>query len=62
MVMLAYLIFFSALASKMCDLPFTIVDTVYKEMVWKLAYIRVQEYIDSYKHKGAVQKGNSTLA
>ena len=55
-------LFLSALASKMCDLPFTVVDTVFKEMVRKLAHIRVQEYIDSYKHKGAAQKGSATLA
>jgi len=44
-------LFLSAFASKLCDLPFTTVDTVFKEMVRKFAHIRVQE-----------QKGNTTLA
>jgi len=55
-------LFLSTLASKMCDLPFTVVDTVFKEMVRKLAHIRVQEYLDSYKCKVAAQKGSATLA
>jgi len=46
----------------MCDLPFTVVDTVFKEMVRTLAHVRVQEYLDSYKCKGAAQKGSATLA
>jgi len=37
----------SALAPKLCDLPFATVDTVFQEMVWKLAHIRVQEYLDT---------------
>jgi len=38
------------------------VDMVFKEMVQKLSHTRIQEYLDSFKHKGAANKGSATLA
>jgi len=52
----ASLLTLSTLAFKMYDLPFTVVDTVFKEMVRKLAHVRVQEYLDSYKCKKVLHK------
>jgi len=46
----------------MCDLPLTTVEAVFKELVQKLAHIRIQKYLDSFKHKGAAHKGSATLA
>ena len=55
-------VYSTALAARMCDLPITTVYAVFKEMVQKLAHIRVQEYLDTFKHKGAAQKGSASLA
>jgi len=37
-------------------------DNVFQEFVRKLCHTRVQEYLDSFKHKGAANKGYATLA
>ena len=57
-----FTLFLGTLASKMCGLPLTTVEAVLKELVWKLAHIRIQEYLDSFKHKGIAHKGSATLA
>ena len=41
------------------SLPFTTLDVLFKELEQKLSHIRIQEYLDAFKHKGAAHKGNS---
>jgi len=38
------------------------VGAIFKEMVQKLAHIKVQEYLDAFKQKGAAQKESTSLA
>ena len=45
-------------ASNFDDLPFTTLEALFKE----LCHIRIQEYLDSFKHEGAAHKGKATLA
>ena len=44
------------------DLPFTTLEALFKELGKKLCHIRIQEYLDSFKHEGAAHKGKATLA
>ena len=46
---------------KFDDLPFATLDILFKELVKKLCHIRIQEYLDAFKHKGAAHKGKATL-
>ena len=47
---------------KFDDVPFATLDILFKELVKKLCHIRIQEYLDAFKHKGAAHKGKATLA
>ena len=35
---------------------------VFKEMVQKLSHIRMQEYLESFKHRRVAHKSNASLA
>ena len=37
-------------ASNFDDIPFTTLEALFKELVKKLCHIRIQEYLDSFKH------------
>ena len=50
------------ISSNFDDLPFTTLEALFKELVKKLCHIRIQEYLDSFKHEGAAHKGKATLA
>ena len=44
------------------DISCAAVDSVFQELARKLCHTRIQEYLDSFKHKGAANKGSATLA
>jgi len=37
------------------------IDSVYNELVRKLAHTRIQEYLDSFKHKCKAEKGSASI-
>ena len=49
-------------ASNFDNLLFTTLEALFKELVKKLCHIRIQEYLDSFKHEGAAHKEKATLA
>ena len=52
-----FAMFSTALTARMCDLPIVTVNGIFKEMVQKLSYIRVQEYLDAFKQKELLKRG-----